>query len=562
MLASLQIENMAVIRCLNADFDRGFTAITGETGAGKSVMMESLYLLSGGKAERDIIRHGEEKATVTALFCDLSSETSASLGELGIETDEEGYLSLTRTISRDGKSVCRLNGKTVSLSVLRDVLPLLLHIHSQEDNTLLRKEGSELTVLDAAAHNLAEKNAYLEKYHALCAVKNEIDQLRMDESEKIRTIETLRYQLGEIDEVAPKAGEEDALFEEKMRLRNIEKISKQAGFAYRALRGAEKGNACYIMDRAAASLRTLSEVLPEAEEVASELEGHLAEIEALAERITLFADLGGVDPTVALDNVESRLAALAKLTRKYGGSLEKVIAFADDARERLATIEGADDRIFELEQEYANLHKEGVALASVLHETRVTAAKRLEKEIAENLRALDMPSAEFRVDLLESREDDGIRLTSDGFDRAVFMAAVNVGEPFVPIAKSASGGEMSRIMLAIKTVIARHDGLPTVVFDEVDSGVSGKTSRKIGFSLLKSAETAQILSITHSAQIASLAHRHLLVYKEEKEGRTESSVRLLSEEERVEELSRILGGIAVTESQRAAARDMLRRETL
>ena len=558
MLLSLHIENMAVIRRMDADFDRGFTAITGETGAGKSVMMESLYLLAGAKADRELIRHGEDRATVSALFSELSDATLSSLELFGVFPDDEGCLELSRTVSTDGKNVCRINGKAVSLSLLRDTFPYLLHIHTQEDNGFLRREGSELSILDIAAHNDAEKEAYSLLYRKLTSIAREIDALRMDESEKIRTLETLRYQLSEIDAVAPKSGEEEALFEEKLRLRHSEKIAKQAGFAYRALRGAEKGNACYIIDRAAASLRTITEVLPEAGEIADALEGHLVEIEALADRIDLFSDFGGADPTEALDRVETRLAELSKLTRKYGGTLEKVIAFANDARERLATIEGADDRISELEEEYNAVKKEACVAADSLRKTREATAKRLEKEIVDNLRALDMPAAELRIDVTAKMRDGDPIFTESGTDDVVFMASVNVGEPYIPIAKNASGGEMSRIMLAIKTVIAAHDGLPTVIFDEVDTGVSGKTSRKIGFSLLASAKNAQILSITHSAQIASLAHRHLLVYKQEKEGRTESSVKLLSDEERIEELARILGGIAVTESQREAARDMLR----
>lgn len=558
MLLSLHIENMAVIRRMDADFDRGFTAITGETGAGKSVMMESLYLLAGAKADRELIRHGEDRATVSALFSELSDATLSSLELFGVFPDDEGCLELSRTVSTDGKNVCRINGKAVSLSLLRDTFPYLLHIHTQEDNGFLRREGSELSILDIAAHNDAEKEAYSLLYRKLTSIAREIDALRMDESEKIRTLETLRYQLSEIDAVAPKSGEEEALFEEKLRLRHSEKIAKQAGFAYRALRGAEKGNACYIIDRAAASLRTITEVLPEAGEIADALEGHLVEIEALADRIDPFSDFGGADPTEALDRVETRLAELSKLTRKYGGTLEKVIAFANDARERLATIEGADDRISELEAEYNAVKKEACVAADSLRKTREATAKRLEKEIVDNLRALDMPAAELRIDVTAKMRDGDPIFTESGTDDVVFMASVNVGEPYIPIAKNASGGEMSRIMLAIKTVIAAHDGLPTVIFDEVDTGVSGKTSRKIGFSLLASAKNAQILSITHSAQIASLAHRHLLVYKQEKEGRTESSVKLLSDEERIEELARILGGIAVTESQREAARDMLR----
>ncbi len=565
MLSSLHIENMAVIRSMDADFDAGFTVITGETGAGKSVMMESLYLLAGGKAERDIIRHGEERATVSALFTDLSESTLRALSSFDILPDEDGCLTLLRAITTEGKSVAKINGKTVSLSVLREVFPQLLHIHAQEDNSFLRHAGAELAVLDTAAHNLKEKDAYLAVYRKLLSVRGEMEKLRFDESEKLRTMESLRYQIAEIAEVSPREGEEDALFEEKMRLRHIEKITKQAGFAYRALRGAEKGNACYILDRAEAALRTLGDVLPEAITIADSLEEHLSAIEDLAARIEDLTDLGGASPTEALDAVETRLAAIARLNRKYGGSLSRVLQFEKEAKEKLLMLEGSDERLLKLEKECAALTEQAEAAALVLHESRERVARLLEKEIAENLRELDMPKAEFSVSLVAKRKKDDEKryeLSENGYDEVTFLAAVNVGEPYIPIAKAASGGEMSRIMLAIKTVIARHDGLPTVIFDEVDSGVSGKTSRKIGFSLLRSAKTAQVLSITHSAQIASLAHRHLLVYKEERAGRTESSVRLLGEEERVAELARILGGIAVTDAQRQAARDMLRGEDL
>lgn len=557
MLSSLHIENMAVIRSLNVDFDAGFTVITGETGAGKSVMMESLHLLGGGKADRELIRHGEEKASVSALFAALSADTVTQLASLGVDTDDEGCLELQRIVSIDGKSIARLNGRTVSLSLLKEVFPLLLHIHSQEDSGFLRREGSELTVLDTASHNESDREAYGALYRRLTEIKGEISRLQMDESEKLRTLEMLRYQLDEIDSIAPEEGEDERLFDEKIKLKHSEKIAKQTSFAYRALRGAEKGNALYIIDRASAALRTVADVLPEATALADSLDAEYETLYDLAERIASAGDMGEGDPTERLDAVETRLSALEKLMRKYGGSLPRVLEFAKDARERLSVIEGADARIADLQKEYDALYLTVCEAAERLHESREKTAKMFEAEIAARLRELDMPRAEFSVQIERRRDGERYLLTERGFDEVTFLAAVNVGEPFIPIARSVSGGEMARIMLAIKTVIAKHDGLPTIVFDEVDTGVSGKTSRKIGFSLLASAKSAQVISITHSAQIASLAHRHLLVYKEERGGRTESSVRPLSGEERVGELARILGGIAVTEAQKQAARDML-----
>ena len=433
----------------------------------------------------------------------------------------------------------------------------LLHIHGQDDTSFLKQEGGEISILDSAARNEAEKEAYKEAYRRLIAARHAVDRLQMDENEKLRTIEMLRYQIAEIEEISPKEGEEDALFDEKLKLRNIEKIAKQTSFAYRALRGAEKGNACYIVGRAASALRAVEDVIPEAEDLLNRLDECASELEDIAERVRMLTDFDGDDATLALDRVETRLAAIAALARKYGGSERAVLAFWEDAKEKLEALESMEADLAHAESEYRKVYGEVCALADRLQETRRRAALEIEKEVSEMLHALDMPHAVFRVDF-ESKVNNDTRLFSEEGDQTVtFMIAINKGEPFVSVTKCASGGEMSRIMLAIKSVIAKHDGMPTIIFDEVDSGVSGKTSRKIGHSLKRSADGAQILCITHSAQIASLADEHFRVAKSEKDGRTETSVRLLDFEERVEELARILGGILVTESQRLAAREML-----
>lgn len=555
MLQSLHIENMAVIRRIDVDFSEGFTVITGETGAGKSVMIDSLKLLLGAKAEKELIRHGESEAEVSALFCISSPALISSLDALGVSPDEEGCLAMSRRIREDGKSVSRINGKTVSLALLRDAMQYLLHIHGQDDTSFLKQAGSELQILDAAAHNEAEKAEYLSLYRRLTEARRTVERLTMDASEKARTMELLRYQIDDIEAVSPEAGEEDRLFDEKIKLKNIEKIAKQTTFAYRALRGAEKGNACYILDRAAAALRAVEGVVADAGTLADTLEEHLSDIEDIAERVKDLTDFEGDDPSLALDRVEERMADIAALTRKYGGSEAAVLAFLAEAREKLAALEAMEEDHSKAQSEYERLYGETLAAAERLSETRHRAAEGIQAEIAEMLHALDMPNAVFRVDL--TRRVGNTPFNENGYEDACFMITVNKGEPFVSVSKCASGGETSRIMLAIKSVIARHDGMPTLIFDEVDSGVSGKTSRKIGYTFKKSALGTQILCITHSAQIASLADEHLLVSKGEKEGRTETCVRSLTYEERVEELARILGGIHVTESQRMAARDML-----
>ena len=562
MLLSLHIENMAVIKTLDVDFSRGFTVVTGETGAGKSVMIESLRLLMGGKAEKDIIRHGEGYAEVSALFSELAPSVLEELAEMDIRPDEDGYLTMLRRVSDDGKSTARINGRTVSLSSLREGMQLLLHIHGQNDTAFLKRKGGELAILDAAAHNDAELASYRESYRELLDVKRQIERLKMDEGEKNREMEMLRYQISDIEEVSVEEGEEERLFDEKLKLRNVEKIAKQTSFAYRALRSADKGNACYIIDRTASALRAIEGVVPEAAELAARLDECYSEIEDIAERAKGLTDFDGEDPTRALDKVETRLAEIARITRKYGGSEKATLDFLKSAKDRLCTLESMDEDRSELVKQYERIYKTTEERASALQKTRVAAAESLRSEVASMLHALDMPNALFTAEFSLKKEKDRYLFDENGYAAVEFLIVINKGEPPVPVAKCASGGESSRIMLALKSVIAKHDGMPTVVFDEIDSGVSGKTSRKIGFALKETARSSQILCITHSAQIASLADTHLLVSKGERDGRTHSQLRVLNTEERVEELARILGGIHVTESQRDAARDMLLRPEL
>ncbi len=557
MLLSLHIENMAVIRRLDVDLEGGLTAITGETGAGKSVMIDSLRFLMGAKADKELIRHGEESALVSAVFTSLADSVKDALQALDVSTDEEGVLDVSRRLSADGKSVSRINGRTVSLAVLKDVMQLLLHIHAQDDTTFFKREGSELSVLDSAAHNANELSAYRSRYKTLLELRRKIARLSGKVKEKNRTIETLRYQIGEIEEVSPTEGEEDRLFDEKLKLRSLERITKQTTFAYRALRGAEKGNACYILDRASASLRQITDIVPEAEELASIIDECYSTVEDVAERARGLASICSEDPTEALDRVEDRLAAIARLKRKYGSSETEILSFLATSKTRLAELEALDEDIARYKGEYDEAYRLTLLAADLLHETRQRAAKELKAETDALLHALDMPNALFSVEFEKQRECEEYIFTENGYETVTFMVAINKGEPAVSVAKCASGGEMSRIMLALKTVIARHDGMPTVIFDEIDSGVSGKTSRKIGHSLKASSRETQILCITHSAQIASLADRHLLVFKEVLDGRTESAAMFLDKGARIEELSRILGGIHVTDAQRQAARDML-----
>ena len=557
MLTSLHIENIAVIRSVDIDFSQGFSAFTGETGAGKSMIIDGINLLLGNRADRELIRTGENRAMVSAVFENLGAAALAALAEAGVEPDEDGRIMLQRSLTADGHSSVKVNGRTATVALLREIGPRLINIHGQSENRILSDPLNRLRVLDGYAHNEELLAEYRAAYSALTDIRRRIQALTCDESERLRTAEMLRYQIEDIDALSLREGEEEKLTEKRTRLRNAERITKQTSFAYRALKGSEKGSACYILSRTVAALAQITDAVPALEELNSRLEECMWQIDDVAEQIY---DMGGEDegdPTELLNRVEDRLDAINRLRRKYGGSVEEILAFRASAAERLEALEGADDRLKELETEERSATELAKKIADELHGRRTEAAILLQKEITETLTFLDMPRVRFEIRVALQKKDGAYLFDANGADAVAFLIATNPGEPPAPMEKIASGGELSRIMLALKSVIADKDGIDTVIYDEVDTGVSGKTARKIGMKLRESAARAQVLSVTHSAQIASLANKHFLIEKREENGRASTSVYPLDYEGRIEELSRILGGISVTEAQRAAARDML-----
>lgn len=557
MLASLHIENVAVIRSLDIDLSRGFSSMTGETGAGKSIMIDSINFLLGTRADREMLRHGESRALVSAVFEDLSQTELAALSLAGVEVDEEGRLMLQRTLTADGHSSVRINGRAATLAVLREIAPALIHIHGQSDNRLLTDPDNHIRILDAYAELGDSRAAYEDAYRTLSDIRRRLRELTTDESERLRMMEMLRFQIDDIDALSLSAGEEEKLEEKRLYLRNAEKITRQTSFAYRALKGSEKGSVIYILSRTTQALDQLRDVLPKTGELSEKLDELLWQIDDIAEQID---ELGGPlegDPTEELNRVEDRLHAISRLCRKYGESVEKILAFREDAARRLSALEGADERRAELEQEERAAILRATAAADTLHNARAAAARRLEAEITEALSFLDMPAVRFAVRLVKKTDGDIPSFDRNGYDSVEFMIATNPGEAPAPMVKIASGGELSRIMLALKSVITDKDGIPTVIYDEIDTGVSGKTARKIGFKLRDAAKKTQILCVTHSAQIASLADTHFLIEKKERDGRAETGVRALSGDDRIDELARILGGLSVTDAQRRAAMDML-----
>lgn len=550
MLRSLHIENVAVIRRLDLDFSSGFSVLTGETGAGKSIIIDSINLLLGNRVSREIIRTGESTAVVSAVFEELSPSVRSAIAELGFDC-EDGSLMLQRTLHRDGKSQTRLNGQTITQSMQREIARMLVSIHGQSDSQKLLQKSAHGALLDAYGHPDAEKEAYTEAYQAWKATCKKLETVSRDEGEKIRLIEMLKFQIQDIDSMKLKAGEEEKLTRERDRLLNLEKINRQVDQAYLALRGSEKGAALDLISRAQNALRGLNGIVDGVEELSERLDAAASEILDIAESVLDFADDDREDPTARIDRMEERLEGIAKLKRKYGATVEAVLAFRDRAAEQLSEIELSDEAREKLQKEVLRQEKQVRACASALTAKRKSAAKEITRLVSESLTFLDMPKVRFDVRI------DPSEPMADGADDIEFMIATNPGEPLLPMIRIASGGELSRIMLALRSVINDRDGAATVIFDEVDTGVSGKTARKVGIKLKETSRRAQVLCVTHSAQISSLADTHYLITKQEKDGRAETSVAPLTKEERIEEIARILGGIEITDAQRNAAKEML-----
>lgn len=550
MLSSLHVENIAVIRSLDVDFTGGLSVITGETGAGKSVMLDALGFLLGGRAARDLLRNGTDCGEVSALFTDLGENVTSYLQEAGVETEDE--LLVQRTLAADGKSKCRLNGRAVPLSLLRELAGRLVSIHGQNDNQMLLKSEVQHHILDGTADIDAELAAYRVIYHARKQTQVELKSLHRDSAEAARLADILRFQIAEIDEAKLKEGEEEALLQKRVKLQNAEKISKQSEFVYRVLYGSEKASASLILERAAQAMQSLSSAVPEAETAAKKLLEMRYEVEDIAAHARDLSDGTDGDPTEALNRVEGRLDTITKLRRKYGEDEKAILAFRAEAAARLAALDNADGMREDLEKQFRAQTKEMRALADHLHTARVRAAEALSAKVLAELFFLDMPSVRFAVSVTPSDEFD-----ENGADRVEFLIATNPGEPLLPLSRIASGGELARVMLAVKSVLNDRDGVASAVFDEVDTGISGKTSRKIGIKLAEIGKHTQVLCVTHSAQIASLATTHYKIVKTVENGAAQSTVHALDENGRVCEVARILGGLSVTVAQSAAARDMI-----
>lgn len=557
MLLSLHIENIAVIKKAELDLSAGFTALTGETGAGKSVIIDSIGLLLGAKADRELIRHGESGCMVSGLFSDISESYRKYLAELGIATDEDGRILVQRSLGADGKSAIRINGRSVNLSVLRSVTVGLIGIHGQSDTGSLLDPARHIELVDIYAGNSELLAQYREKYRYLEQLRHRIADIKAKECERERLKEILEYQIKDIDSLGLHDGEEEELIEKKLRIKNSERITKNSEFIYKALRGSEKGSVSYLLDRCATALDQLSGVVGQFDGFADRIRDALAVTDDIAEEVYAVLEEMESDPTEKLNQIESRLDKIGKLKRKYGLTVSAVLEFRENAARELDALENSEELLTELDEKERAAYAEALHIAEQLHESRCIMATELEEKVKETLEFLDMPKVMFFAHISEQTENGCKLLNSYGSDTLEFFLSANRGAEPQSIAKIASGGELARIMLALKSVIADKDGTATIIFDEIDAGVSGRTARKIGIKMRQLAKNTQLLCVTHSAQIASLADTHYLISKSDVDGATETSVRVLDHDGRIAELSRILGGIHVTESQRKAAVDML-----
>ena len=549
MLSSLQIENVAVIQKAEVHFEPGLNVLTGETGAGKSILIDSINAILGNRTSKDLVRTGAAKAVIRAAFEQVPSAVLDKLEQSGYERSEA--LLLSREITAEGKSSCRINGMPATAAVLRDLCGGLININGQHDSVGLLNPAHHLGILDDYAQNRTIFQDYYTLYRKLVQVKRELDALITDEAEKQRKIDLLQYQVQEIEDAGLTAGEEQTLENRRKVLSNASAIRDRLAQSYALLSGS---------DDAAGAVDLLGET-SNAVDAAAQLDpalsaaaGQLLDLYYNAKDVAadLIGRLDAYDTNDAeLDEVEQRLDLLYRLKRKYGSTVEDVIAFGQKAREELDNIQHSQQRYDTLQAEKLRLYAKAREKAEVLTQTRLKAFEELNTRISGTLDFLNMPGV--RMTLRHTRGP----LASHGQDSVEFYISTNPGEAPKPLAKIASGGELSRITLAIKNAMADKDAVPTVIYDEIDSGVSGKAAGRIGEVLRQSAQGHQILCITHTAQIAALADCHLLIQKNVSNERTYTEIHPLDENGRVEALARLISGDHVTELSRANAREML-----
>ena len=547
MLSLLHIENIAVIEQADISFDKGFNVLTGETGAGKSIVIDAISAILGQRAYRDMIRTGANKASVRAVFTRVPM--LSWFAENGVEYDEETVIQ--RDIFMDGKNVCRVNGALVTVAMLHKLGVQLINIHGQHDSATLFDEENHLRFLDAFADNGDLLAVYQEKFAAVSALRREIDRMTMDEGEKLRRMETLKYQVAEIEKADLKSGEDEELEQRRKLLQNSEKLSQGLEEAAEALLGGDDSDgAAALLAQAAYALsriarysddytgfqERLTDLKYQVQDIADEVRDSLDELSYSADE---------------LETIEARLDIIHRLRRKYGADCDEILAYLDKAQKELDEIEFADDRVEQLKKKLAKQEKQAWDAALALRKNRQEQGAVMAEKILSELSQLDMPRVQFQCRFRETE------LTSEGADAVAFYLSANAGEDLKPLSKVASGGELARIMLSMKNVLAEKDAVDTLIFDEVDTGVSGRAAQRIAEKLKSLAKHKQVLCVTHLPQLAALADTHMLIAKSEHDGRTYTTVTPLDRKGRAMELARIIGGTHITETTLKSAEEML-----
>ena len=549
MLNELHIENIAVIERADIRFEPGLNILTGETGAGKSIVIDAIGAVLGERVSRELVRRGAEKALVTAVF-DVSG-TEDWLRENEIDPEEE--LILQRRILSDGKSSCRICGNPVTAAQLKELAALLVDIHGQNDGRQLMDERRHMAYLDSFGELQPELEAYRKEYRQYRTLRKELEQLNMDQVEKERLSDSLRYQIAELEHAELKAGEKDSLVARRDLLRNSEKLTEALDEALRLLY-ANEDNAVSMAENAEYYAGKAAALVPELEGTVASIHEAAFSLSDAAETLRDFRENLDFSPE-EYDRLEERISLLNKLERKYSRDEESLIAYLDECREKLDRIEYADERSAKLRRELEEQKKQCRRAAKVLREKRQAAAKELQDRIVRELRELNMPSVRFAVEFAPLEGEPGF--DSNGADQIRFLMSANAGEELGRISRIASGGELSRIMLAMKNVFAEHDPVATMIFDEIDTGVSGIAAQRVGEKLYSVSRGKQVMCVTHLPQIAAMADSHYLIAKEERDGRTYTDVTKLSRDGQRRELARLHGGDNITATTLASAEEQL-----
>lgn len=549
MLSNLQIENIAVIKSASIDFENGFNVMTGETGAGKSIVIDSLNAILGERTSRELIRSGADSASVCAEFQNVGDNVKNELEKLGIEKDNT--LIVSRKLTPDGKNVCRINGMPATVSMLKALGVQLVNIHGQLDNQSLLSPETHCSFIDKLAGSGRELNEFKELYSLYIKKENELKSLNTDENEKNRRLDILNYQIEEIQKADIRPGEKDELTEKLGFLRNAEKVLDLLHAAYAALNGdGEMPGAADVAADAASKLLSAADYSSDFTETANGVNDAAMNLSAYTEELRDKIYSLDYDPNET-ERAEERLDVIYRLSQKYGDSEEDILAYLENAEKERDALSFSDERAEQLRAETEKAYNEALAAAKKLSEIRIEAGKKFSADVERELAFLDMPSVKFIVN------DSVGELYENGIDNIEFLLSANAGEEPKPLSKIASGGELSRIMLAIKCVLSELDDIDTLIFDEIDSGVSGRAALKIAAKMKELSKTHQVICVTHLAQIAAFADEHKLISKEEKDGRTYTCIASLDYNGRKYELARIMGGLTVTQSILNSAEELL-----